>query len=100
MYEYDTDDLSNNLWLNEIFILIIFQFYCKINWNQLKIVAETTYGLNPHQYFEIFNLNFWRKSLVTKRFGFHSDSRSTDEIKDLLILIDFKTLKHGVVTPV
>ena len=37
---------------------------------------------------------------MTKRFGFHSSSGGTDEIKGLLILIDIQVQKHGVVTPV
>ena len=39
------DHLSNNLRLNVISILIFFQFYCKINGNQLETI-ETTYGLH------------------------------------------------------
>ena len=39
------DHLSNNLRLNVISILIFFQFYCKINRNQLENI-ETTYGLH------------------------------------------------------
>ena len=35
-----------------------------------------------------------------KRFGFHSNSRGANEIKDLTISIDFQIKKHGVVTPV
>ena len=42
------DHLSNNLRLQEISILIFFQFYCKINRKQLQIVVETTYGLNSY----------------------------------------------------
>ena len=75
-----------NLRLNEISTHIFFQFYCKINGNQLKI----TYGLNS-VYFKILNLKFWGRSQLTKRFEFHSDSRGSDEIKDLAISIDFKT---------
>ena len=52
------DHLSNNLRLNEISILIFFQIYCKINRNQSEIVAETTYGLHPHSYFETSHLEF------------------------------------------
>ena len=37
---------------------------------------------------------------MTKHFGFHSNFRCSDEIKDLPISIDFKAHKHGVVTPV
>ena len=48
MYENRADNLSNNLRLNEISILIFFQFYCKINRNQLEIVVEATYGLHPY----------------------------------------------------
>ena len=35
-----------------------------------------------------------------KRFGFHSNSRGADEIKDLPISIGFQIWKRGVVTPV
>ena len=48
VYENRDDNLSNNLRLNEIFILIFLQFYGKINRNQLEIVVEATYGLNPY----------------------------------------------------
>ena len=48
VHENRADHLSNNLRLQEISILIFFQFYCKINRNQLQIVVETTYGLNPY----------------------------------------------------
>ena len=48
VYENHADHLSTNLILQEISILIFFQFYCKINRNQLQIVVETTYGLNPY----------------------------------------------------
>ena len=48
VYESRADNLSNNLRLNEISILIFFQFYCKIHKNQLEIVVEATYGLNPY----------------------------------------------------
>ena len=37
---------------------------------------------------------------MTKRFGFHLNSRGMDEIKDVPISIDFQEQKHGVVTPV
>ena len=48
VYENCADYLNNNLILQKISILIFFQFYCKINRNQLQIVVETTYGLNPY----------------------------------------------------
>ena len=48
VYENGTDHPSNNLRLQKISILIVFQSYCKINRNQLQIVVETTYGLNPY----------------------------------------------------
>ena len=51
VYENRDDNLSNNLRLNEIFILIFLQFYGKINRNQLEIVVEATYGLHPYYYF-------------------------------------------------
>ena len=35
---------------------------------------------------------------MTKRFGFHSNSRGTDEIKDLPFSIDFQAWKHRFVT--
>ena len=41
-------EITGNYRLQEIFILNFFQFYWKINRNQLQIVAETTYGLNPY----------------------------------------------------
>ena len=44
VYKNRADYLSNNLRLNEISILILFQFYCKINKNQLKIVIKAIYG--------------------------------------------------------
>ena len=73
-----------------ISILTFFQFYFKINRNQLEIVVKATYGLYPNKYFEILHLTFWGGSLVTKRFGFHSNSWGADEIKRLAILIDFR----------
>ena len=36
---------------------------------------------------------------MSKRFGFHWNSRDADEIKDLRISIDSQIQKHGVVTP-
>ena len=36
------------------------------------------------------HLTFWERILVTKRFMFHSNSRSADEIKGLPISIDFR----------
>ena len=89
VYENRADRLSNNLRLNEISILSFLQFYCKINRNQLEIVVKATYGLHSNKYFEILNLTFWGRSLVTRRFGLHSNSRDADEIKGLPISIDF-----------
>ena len=48
VYENRADHLSDNMTLNEISIVIFFQFYCKINRNQLEIIVETTYGVNPY----------------------------------------------------
>ena len=42
VYENHPDHLSNKLRLQEISILVFFQFCCKINRNQLQIVVETT----------------------------------------------------------
>ena len=56
MYENRADNLSNNLRLNEISILIF--FYCKINRNQVDIVVDATYGLQPYQYFKMMDLKF------------------------------------------
>ena len=87
MYENRADHLSNNLKLNEISILMFFQFYCKINRNQLEIVVKATYGLHANKYFEILDLKFWQRSLVTRHIGLHSNSRGADEINGLSILI-------------
>ena len=89
MYENRADCLSNNLRLNEIFIFSFLQFYCKINRNQLEIVVKATYGLHSNKYFKILNLTILGRSLVTRCFGLHSNSRGTDEIKGLPISIDF-----------
>ena len=58
MYENCANRLSNNLRLNEISILTLFQFYFKINRNQLEIVVKATYSLHPNKYFEILHLIF------------------------------------------
>ena len=55
--------------LKKISVLIFFQFYFKINRNQLEIVVKVSYGLHHDQYSEILNLN-----LAVSRFGFHSNS--------------------------
>ena len=96
MHENRADHLGHNLRLQEISVIIFFQFYSKINRNQLQIVAETTYGLNSRN--RISKTEF--KILTTKRFGFHSNSRGVDEIYDLPISIDFQIQKHGLVAPV
>ena len=44
MHENCVDHLSNNLRLNNISMLIFFEFYCKIKENQLEIALEQTYG--------------------------------------------------------
>ena len=89
VYENCPDYLSNNLRLNEISIFAFFQFYCKINRNQLLIFVKTTYDLHSDKYFEILILTFWGRNLVTRRFGFHSNSRGADEMKDFPVSIDF-----------
>ena len=100
MYENRTDHLSNNLRLSEISILIFYQFYFKIKRNKLEIVVKATYGLHPNKYFEILNLTFWGRSLVTRRFGLHSISRGADEIKGLPISIDFRKRNTGVLAAI
>ena len=47
-YENYAYYLSNNPRLNEISILAISQFYCKINRNQSEIVVEATCGIHPN----------------------------------------------------
>ena len=51
---------------------------------------KETYGLHSNKYYEILNLKCWEKSLVTRRFSLHSNSRGTDEIKCLPNSIDFR----------
>ena len=51
---------------------------------------KETYGLHSNKYYEILNLKFWEKILVTRRFSLHSNSRGTDEIKGLPNSIDFR----------
>ena len=82
------DRLSNNLRLNEISILNS-QFYFKINRNQLEIVVKVPSGLHPNKYVEVLHLTLWVRSLVTRSFGLHSNSRGADEIKGLPISADF-----------
>ena len=48
VYENGADNLSNNLRLHKISILIFSQFYCKIRRNQLEIIVEATYGLHTY----------------------------------------------------
>ena len=48
--------LRNNLRLNEISILTILQTSCKIQKNQLEIIAKAIYSLHPNKYFEMLNL--------------------------------------------
>ena len=63
----------------------------KINRNQLEVVVEATYGLRPSKYFETMSQSFGGRSLMTKRFGFHLNSRGPDEIRDSPISIGFCT---------
>ena len=83
-------ETRNNLRLSQITILTFSQFYFKINRNQLEIVVKATYGLDPSKYVEILHEIFWVRSLVKGRFSLHSNSRDVDEIKGLLISIDFR----------
>ena len=100
MYENCTDHLSNKRRLNEISIVIFFQFCFTINKNQLEIVVKVTYWLHPNKYSEILNLTFWGRNLVTRSFGFHVNSQGVDEIKGLPVSIEFCNRNTGVVTPV
>ena len=56
VYENCVDQSKNKLRLRKPLYLFFFQFYCKIKRIQLEIVVETTYALNPYQYFQILNL--------------------------------------------
>ena len=93
VYENCADILRNYLRLNEIYILILFQFNRKANRNQLEIVVEPTYGLYPNKYFKILNIIFGGRSLVTRSFGLHSNTRGAEEIRDSSISIDSIHLK-------
>ena len=70
---------------------MFFYFYCKINRNQLERVLEAIYGLRLDKYFEISNIAFRGKKLVTRHFLLHSNSQSMDKIRDLPISIDLRT---------
>ena len=89
VHESRADFLSNKLRLSEISILILFLFYRKISRNQLEIVVKPNHGLHPNKYFEILYLTFWERRLVTRHFSIHSNPWGVDEIKDLLIAIEF-----------
>ena len=89
VYEICVDCLSCNLRLNKISILTFSQFYFKINRNQLEVFIKATYGLQPIKYLEILYLSFWGRSLVTRRFKLHSNSRDANEIKGFSISKDF-----------
>ena len=75
-----TDHLTSNLRLNEVSTLILFQFYCKINRNQLEIVVEGTYALHPKKYCKILDIIFGGRSLVVRDLGLLSNSRGVDTI--------------------
>ena len=89
LHENCVSRLINNLRLNEIYVLNFSHFCFKINRNQLHIIIKATYGLHPNKYLEILHLTFWGRSLVTKRFGLHSNFLDMDEIKGLPISKDF-----------
>ena len=93
LYENCTDSINNNLRLSEIYIVTFFEFYFKINRNQLEIIVKATYSWYNSKYFEILHLTYWGGSLVTIIFGFHSNSWGADEIKVLPISIDFRNRK-------
>ena len=81
---------KNNVCIFICSTLTFFQFYCKVNRNQLKVFVKSTYGLYHNKYFEIINLRFWERSLVMRCFELHSNSQRADEIKGLPISIDFR----------
>ena len=54
------------------------QSYYKINRNQLQIVVRRTRGLHSNNYFEILNLIFGGRNLVTSCFGLHLNSRGAE----------------------
>ena len=99
VHENCVDHLSDNLKLNNISMLIFFEFYCKIKRNQLEIVLEETCG-SQHKYFGILDLTFGGRILVTRRFRLCLNSQTRNQIRDWSILIDFCTKKPRVVTPV
>ena len=72
---------------------MFFQFNCKTNRNQLEIVVEPTYDIQPNQYFKILNIIFVGKSLVTRCFGLHSNTRGDEELRDVSISIGSDYLK-------
>ena len=96
VYENRVDGLSKNLEINEIFILVFFQFYCKINRKQLEIVVEVTSDLRVNKYFAIKNVKFGGSGLVPRCFEFHSISRGAAEIGDQLISKYFGTQNYGL----
>ena len=96
VYENHVDGLSKNQEINEIFILIFFQLYCKINRKQLAIVVEVTSDLRANKYFAIKNVKFGGSGLVPRCFEIHSISRGTAEIRDQLISKDFGTQNYGL----
>ena len=64
-------------------------FTAKKKRNYLEIALEATYGLHLNRYSEILTLTFGGRNLVTRCFRLYSNSRGSDEIRDLPISIDF-----------
>ena len=62
--------------------LPISNFTAKKNKNQLEIVVKASYGLHPNKCFQILNLTFRRRSLMTRRFEICSNCQGRDEIRD------------------
>ena len=87
MYENCADHLRNNLRLNVISVLIFFQYYFKINRNQLV----ATCGLDPNKCFKILNLTFKERILVTRNFRLSSNFRDFNGIRDMPISIEYLT---------
>ena len=62
--------------------IYIYIYICGRIWRVLEL-------LHTKKYLERFNLTFWGRSWVMKRFRLYSNSRVVDEIKGLPISIDF-----------
>ena len=69
---------------------LLFPILLRNKQKPIRIVVKATYNLHSNKYFEIWNVTFWGRSLVTKLSRFHLISRAADEIKALPISTDFR----------